>query len=484
MLAEMGNPLPASSSVSLQMRMHYVLTELEHHNQPTVILLDNAESLLSELGTLASCWQEFLAAFLRAQHQARILLATKEWPGWPGRERVFVSEFTVPLLSVPTSVTLLQRLGLERVPLEHLRAISEQVGGTPLCLEWVATLVQDALSFDDWHSFDPGGIAFSEQTEGEAITGRLLRLLEDPSLLRGHFANKLQPLLERIIDKRLIELQAWLFGAWCDYTEEQGEKRTSQKLREQAIVLYKQCVALHSIHEEQSFLKSGLAKTRLARCSNALSYYLMRDGQYEEALQSVEQSIVLREQGYLDFGGLAVSYGEKSEILTELGRFQEALLFNEKAQTEIQRLANVGYPHAQAETWMYIANRGRLYLRMGKIDEAEQLLREAIPYISKRRRVYRMFAEEALEEIKQWRQRANTPHHQLDWRWVERYRQLASFDSYWWLASAGTFSQEEQRQWNQMYTPDIDETTKEQLSIFITQTRQREIEAALSSPSY
>lgn len=724
MLAEMGNPLPASSSVSLHTRMQYVLTELEHHNRPTVILLDNAESLLSEQGTLAPCWQEFLAAFLRAQHQARLLLATKEWPGWPGRERIFVSEFTVPLLSVPTSVTLLQRLGLERVPLEHLRAISEQIGGIPLCLEWVAALVQDALSFDDWQSFDPGGIASTEQTEGEAITGRLLRLLEDPSLLRGHFANQLQPLLERIIDKRLspqarrvlhllalsplplgkaalqvlcerpslikelrdaslliaypsriqllpmvasaiqarltpeeindlsaqviealtrwieegsmhtqeagtiiteltvlllqqhrlldaaqlllsyrslsfnlgyaprlarlatdimqqidwhtpieiecggllldyllspflgkviddkeravnyqhilnmafdgkpvlqpsieahitshlmlhamnelrfeeaqvlldtccthlealqsmrpglqvylIELRAWLFGAWCDYTEERGEKQTSQKLREQAIVLYKKCVALHSIHKEQSFLKSGLAKTRLARCANALSYYLMRYGHYEEALQSVEQSIVLREQGYLDFGGLAVSYGEKSEILTELGRFKEALLFNEKAQAEIQRLANAGYPHAQAETWMYLANCGRIYLRMGKIDEAEQLLQETVPHISARRRVYRMFAEEALEEIEQWKRATTSPQYQLDWRWVERYRQLASFDSYWWLASAGPFTQEEQQQWDQTYTLDIDEATKEQLSILITQTRQREIETALA----
>jgi hypothetical protein len=31
-----------------------------------------------------------------------------------------------------------------------------------------------------------------------------------------------------------------------------------------------------------------------------------------------------------------------------------------------------------------------------------------------------MFAEEALEEIKQWRRSAVSPQHQLDWRWVER----------------------------------------------------------------
>ncbi len=41
-----------------------------------------------------------------------------------------------------------------------------------------------------------------------------------------------------------------------------------------------------------------------------------------------------------------------------------------------------------------------------------------------------MFAKEALDEIEQWRQQTNTPQYQLDWRWVERYRTLTSFDSY------------------------------------------------------
>jgi hypothetical protein len=93
--------------------------------------------------------------------------------------------------------------------------------------------------------------------------------------------------------------------------------------------------------------------------------------------------------------------------------------------------------------------------------------------------MYRMFAREALDEIEQWRRQATSPEHQLDWRWVKRYRELDAFDAYWWWAQAGPFSDEEKRQWDQLYTPDLDEVTKEQLGALIAQSRQREIMAAV-----
>src|SRR5579859_2012688 len=76
-------PLPATAS--LQMRINSVLSRLTQQNHPGLILLDNAEGLLIEQGQLAPCWEMFLTQFLRGQHQATLLLATKEWHGWPGR---------------------------------------------------------------------------------------------------------------------------------------------------------------------------------------------------------------------------------------------------------------------------------------------------------------------------------------------------------------------------------------------------------------
>src|SRR5258708_30521149 len=117
---------------------------------------------------------------------------------------------------------------------------------------------------------------------------------------------------------------------------------------------------------------------------------------------------------------------------------------------------------------------------MGRIEEAERLLQEALPHIPARRRMYQMFAKKTLEEIEQWRLRAVSPQYQLDWRWVERYRELASFDSYSWLAPSGPFMQEEQQQWDQLYAQSIDEATKEQLGKPIAQSCQRELVAAIA----
>src|SRR5258707_10630876 len=168
----------------------------------------------------------------------------------------------------------------------------------------------------------------------------------------------------------LLELRAWLLGTWSDYAEEQEEKQMAQMLREQTIALYRQCIALHSPNGELSPLRNSLSKTRLARCFNNLSYHLARNGQFEEALQVVERGIALKEQGYLDFAALAASYGEKSELLMELGGFQE-----------VQRLADTGHTQSREEVWIYLVNRGRLYLRLGGVEEAEKLLLKALPNI-------------------------------------------------------------------------------------------------------
>src|SRR5579859_845207 len=91
-----------------------------------------------------------------------------------------------------------------------------------------------------------------------------------------------------------------------------------------------------------------------------------------------------------------------------------------------------------------------------------------------------MFAHEALEEIKQWRDSAVSPQHQLDWRWVERYRELVTYDSYWWLTWAGPFAKQEQQEWDRLFALPLDEVTKEQLGTLMKVSRERELIVALS----
>jgi hypothetical protein len=726
-LAESGSPALTPEMASWQQRQRLALAMLEQSARPVVILVDNAESVLTGEGTLSACWEEFLDHFLRHQHKATLIMATKEWPGWSGRSRALVCESMVPPLDMATSIVLLQQQGLESVPVEQLQEVWRRVGGIPLSLEWVASLAQNPHQLNQWQSFDiveeeHGQVGRGEKGERE-ISQRLTRLLTEPTLLRGHLASKLRPLLERIIEKRLsaearalldalavcnvplgkaalqalcehpglinelrnasllvsyahrvqvlpivaavvtqgmtieriteleedviqalqrwieegtiamqetgaaitelamfllkhhrlleaaellirygwlgfnqghaprvaylaeevmsefvwqestqtncggiilnnllspflgktidaarriayfqsildvastgamklqiatetylihhlisyrinrlqfdeaqaildihnmrleslqhihfelrasfIREQALLFSRRGEYMEEQGAIEIAQSMREETIALYKEYLAVLSNQSEPNLLKKSLITKRLAACQGSLSYHLNRNGQYHEALLLVGQSIDLMEQGYCNFGALAASYGEKADILAKLGHFREALLLDEKALTEIQRCVDAGDTLSQEERWIYLVNRGCLYLRLGKIDEAEQLLHQALPHIHPRRRIYRMFAKKGLEEIEQWR-KTKAIHYQLDWRWVDRYRQLDAYDTYWWWAQAGPFNEEEQREWNRLFTPDVSEDRKELLGKQIAQSRQRELSAAFA----
>ena len=278
----------------------------------------------------------------------------------------------------------------------------------------------------------------------------------------------------------LLEKRAWLFGRWGEYAEETGNQVRADKLAEQTIALNRQIVALLSNAQERSSLEQAFLKKRLARALNNLGYHLNRIGEYEHARRAMEQSISLKERGYAEIDTMADANGEQAQILVGLGRFQEALYYDEKAFGEVQRLAEAGFAFAQADLPTYQVNRGCLYLRLGRIDEAEALLREAEPRVQPERRMYRVFAQQALREIEQWwASRSGASHYQLDWRWVERYRQLASFDSYWWWTPAGPFNEEEQQQWDQLFAPDMDDEAKERLGALMAVAREREFAAAL-----
>ncbi len=201
-----------------------------------------------------------------------------------------------------------------------------------------------------------------------------------------------------------------------------------------------------------------------------------RAGRFAEALQSINHCIDLKEQGYADLDSLAASYGEKSQILAALGEFEEALRFDELAREEIGRSADAGDTRSQADRWIYQVNQARLYVLIGRAEEAERLLRETLPIKTQRRRIYKVLAEEALAEIENAKAASPDGRFQLDWRWVRRYRELSAYDAYWWWAPAGPFTDEEQHQWEKLYAPKVDEATKDQLREILMQSQRQRIE--------
>jgi len=647
LLIEIGPPDAAMAAGTLSQRIAYTLHSLERLSRPLIVLVDNAEQLLTASGQIAACWEDFLSKFLRSRHLAVLALATKEWPGWSQGEGSFVSERTIPSLTEENSVALLQNQGLAAVPVEYLQQASAAAGGIPLCLEWIATLVKKPLWLDAWDDLDD--LSDDEESHaGAVLTRRLLRLLDDPALFRGEMTDRLTPLLDRILAQRLsteatavlrvlslatvplgtlplqrlcprpsllkelrrvslltahqqrvqvlptvaalmcsrledrqrrqmeeqlidvylrwldddenvsdrergmiiaelamiylrhhrllaaadlltaygwmcfnigyaprlgrlaeqimkhgdwrsspenecgglllyylltpflgnavdtrkraadyqyilalvdagkvtlhptimmdlirllmvyqmdyrrfeeaqalfvegttrldlyqqtdIDVQVFslarraaLLAKWSDHLEEQEKTESVLSMRAEVIALYRQCCELLATAYEASPLKSRLLKKRLSAYLNYLGEHLTRNGQAADALEFLDQSIALGEQGYCNFGALAAAYGDTSLALMELGRLEEALIFDEKAMAEVQRCADSGNVSSQQEVWVYRVNRGRLYLRLGRTDEAETLLLEAESRLQLNRSVYRMLANRVLDEIKQQR---------------------------------------------------------------------------------
>ena len=277
----------------------------------------------------------------------------------------------------------------------------------------------------------------------------------------------------------LLARRADLLGSWSDYAREQKEDEQAHTLREQAIALYRQCVGLWKQVEEQSPLgKRSSYRYNQARYLNNVAYRLRQQGLFEEALATIEQGIALEEAGYTKPGSLATAYSEKAQILAAQGHFREALRFDEMAVARMQKeVTTTGNSSLQSEVWTLLAERGQLYLRVGKLKEAEILFEEASHQVGDNRRSYRLQAEAALEEIRQWRE--TSPREQLDWRWSARYRELVQYDAEQWLTPAA-FSADESETWVQLQEHSPEEENQQHLEALMAESREREILAALS----
>jgi len=291
---------------------------------------------------------------------------------------------------------------------------------------------------------------------------------------------RLAPLIEGDPDllASLLEKQGYLFTNWCEYAEDVHDTQLAQALRERAIAVYRQGnLVLTEAETYTTPLKSSILKKRLAKSLTNLGYHLNRIGCYEEAITVLQQSIELKEAGFSDLGSLPASYGELSQALAEQGRLDEALHFDQLALDHMQRLANSGDTVSGETIWIYRVNRGRLYVKVGRLTEARCLLEEAIPRIPERWEMYRMFAREALDQIK-LREGGQIPPSQYDAPWVDRYRELVSFDSFAWLAPTH-FTAEEQEEWERLFPQRGNIEVKKRMETMLADGKQRELLTAI-----
>jgi transcriptional regulator with XRE-family HTH domain len=173
-----------------------------------VIMLDHAESCLSATGQLEACWEQFFSRFLRRSHRATVVVATRQWPGWYGDERLFVTEKTLFPLSLDASVALLRNLGLASVPEPLLHIVAQRTVGIPRALEWVAALVQDPLAVAEWQEVFATDQVRMNTLPGVRLTMALQHLLTDPYLFSAAQADDLAPLLTEMIARQRLSDEA------------------------------------------------------------------------------------------------------------------------------------------------------------------------------------------------------------------------------------------------------------------------------------
>src|SRR6266567_465022 len=205
---ELGIALPQAPALSFEEQTALLLERSERMERHLVLLIDHGERIMNEHHRLAPCWERFLSAFLRGRHQAKIVLATRLWLGWTGSDPLFVDETTIPPLSEEQAVHLLQRLGLDEVPVSLLQEVYHTIGGIPLCLEWVATLVKCPQQ-DDWGAFEMEDAETMQATVSPAtMTRALQRFLAGPRVFGGPPESVVTPFLERLFSSQSLSADA------------------------------------------------------------------------------------------------------------------------------------------------------------------------------------------------------------------------------------------------------------------------------------
>ena len=188
----------ASKTPPLAKRIEQVLTHLTEMHQRIILLIDDAQIILDEHGQLSREWQQFLAEYLRSNHQTLIYLATREWPGWIGRERSFVvdgDKAILPPLDRQAGIAIWQHLGFADVSDDLLQQATARCGGNALMIELRAANLQRPRFSFGWQRSKP--------QEKKSEHQQLIEQLLTDSHIFGAADVEARKLLQQVIGRRL-----------------------------------------------------------------------------------------------------------------------------------------------------------------------------------------------------------------------------------------------------------------------------------------
>jgi len=288
---------------------------------------------------------------------------------------------------------------------------------------------------------------------------------------------RIQPLREAdpLTFSSFLYYQAYLLAKWSEHEELQGNRELSRSYLQEAVEMYSQCIELlKESKREASSIKRRTIEFKLARRLTDFGYYAGKLGLSSDTIQqALEESIKLKKCGYALPGSLAMAYGEYAQFLATRGQFQKAFSYSDLALQEVENLVDVHHPSALRERAVLQIDRGHLLLLLGNLDEAQRLFEDAKKYVrDTTRKMYYTKAEQGLQAIESWR--SVSPTRKLDWRWFSRYERIADYDTHFWLNPAGTFTQEEQHEWDTL-TGKSDDGAITRMSELMATSREREL---------
>jgi len=132
---------------------------------------------------------------------------------------------------------------------------------------------------------------------------------------------------------------------------------------------------LSLVQQALSFFQAGNYPREIALCLTHIARANRRKGDYEVALKALQQKLQLAQQG-AEQPQIALSFGEIGAVLFEQERYPESLAQYDKSYAINKAIGNRIYVAYNQ------ANRGDILWRLGRYDEAQQALGDALAIAS------------------------------------------------------------------------------------------------------
>lgn len=271
--------------------------------------------------------------------------------------------------------------------------------------------------------------------------------------------------------------EAQLHLSWSEQhpSEAQHHRQIAENTLRESITQWRLCLK-NSLPLQEHYVDFELAR---ALTDNA--YVLRELGKYREAQQAIEESIDLKKKNAALPHSIAIAQGELAQILLRQGMIKQSKSISAEAIQLLECAVNDGDHLHKPELGMLLVERADILWEQAELAEALSLLERAVPLLGDKpsRQLYKQTAMKQIDEISLIMSSRHS--YQLDRRWFPRYSELVAYDDLFLLTQAGPFTEDEEKEWAQLFPNQDEEESKSRLLELAAQSRKREYFCSLQT---